>query len=263
MKNSIASIIAVTAFFIAITASTVVGEVRTWTQAASGKKLEGEFIKMKDEKTVIIKFGTAEKPVPIVMLSEEDQAFIKAQNDPAPAPAGDTAKPATPAKKGALPIGETTVILSGVHLCCRDCEELAEKSVDNDKIIFADKTAIKIEPNRKDKTITVTAPTGKEANIALAGLMQAGFYGKSNHDVVMIKDLKPDDFTSDIMSIRDVKACCGKSVKEIKKAVESVDGVKDAEVKDGSNGFKVTGEGFKPTSVMQALRDAGYGGSYR
>ncbi len=238
-------------------------ENRVWTQAATGKKIEGEFVKMQDDKTVVILMRGKETPIPIAMLSEDDKKFIAEQTAPATPAPGDDAKPATPAKKGAIPEGETTVVLSGVHLCCRDSEELAVNSVENDKIKFVDKTAIKIEPDRKEGTLTVTAPTGKEAMVALSGLMQAGFYGKSDSDVVMIRDIKPDDFVSNVMSVRDIKICCGKCLKEVNKAVESVKGVEETTAKSGSSGFKVTGEEFKPTEVMQALRDAGFGGSYR
>ena len=54
-------------------------EARTWTQAASGKKIEAEFVKI-DGSNVVLKMNDGRSyPVPIKSLSAEDQTFIKKQ----------------------------------------------------------------------------------------------------------------------------------------------------------------------------------------
>jgi len=51
---------------------------RTFTRASDGKTLEGEFIRMKDDKTASIKRANGQTTeLPVALLTEADQAFIK------------------------------------------------------------------------------------------------------------------------------------------------------------------------------------------
>lgn len=237
-------------------------QVRDWTRAADGKKISAEFAGMKDESTVKIKLGNGQiYEVPLSGLSPEDGAYIKE----AVAKEGGAMKPAagsaatTPAP--AMPEGAVTITLSGVHLCCKDCEEAVLKIPANEKAPIP--AGVTLTPDRKEGTIVIAAPSGKDAQAALRGVIAAGLYGKSDNEAVKIADLKPDEFTASTMVLRDVHLCCGGCVKALAKAVESVDGVKSQDAKTGSTRVTVTGEDFKTYEVMQALREAGFGGSFQ
>jgi copper chaperone CopZ len=241
---------------------TLDARVRDWTRAADGKKISAEFAGMKDESTVKIKLGNGQiYEVPLSGLSPEDGAYIKE----AVAKEGGAMKPAagsaatTPAP--AVPEGAVTITLSGVHLCCKDCEDAVLKIPANEKAPIP--AGVTLTPDRKEGTIVIAAPSGKDAQAALRGVIAAGFYGKSDNEAVKIADLKPDEFTASTMVLRDVHLCCGGCVKALAKAVESVDGVKSQDAKTGSTRVTVTGEDFKTYEVMQALREAGFGGSFQ
>ena len=237
-------------------------QVRDWTRAADGKKISAEFAGMKDESTVKIKLGNGQiYEVPLSGLSPEDGAYIKE----AVAKEGGAMKPAagsaatTPAP--AVPEGAVTITLSGVHLCCKDCEEAVLKIPANEKSPIP--AGVTLTPDRKEGTIVIAAPSGKDAQAALRGVIAAGLYGKSDNEAVKIADLKSDEFTASTMVLRDVHLCCGGCVKALAKAVESVDGVKSQDAKTGSTRVTVTGKDFKTYEVMQALREAGFGGSFQ
>lgn len=247
---------------IAIFSSSILhAQVRDWTRAADGKKISAEFAGMKDTGTVKIKLANGQiYEVPLSGLSPDDNAFVKA----ALAKEGGAMKPAAAAAAKpapAVPEGAVTITLTGVHLCCGDCEDAVTKIPANEKAPIP--AGVTITPNRKDESIVITAPSGKDAQAALRGVMAAGFYGKSDNEAVKIADLAPDEFTTKTMIIRDVHLCCGGCVKAFAKAVESVDGVKSQEAKTGATTVQVTGDDFKPYEVMQALREAGFGGSFQ
>ncbi len=237
-------------------------ESREWTQAASGKKINGEYVGMKDDKTVTIKMANGRAfDVPLASLSPADNDFVKTQM----AGGGDSeAKPAEPesgSKPAALPEGEVTVTLSGVHMCCRDCEEAVTTAGANSRIAVDE--AVEFEGDRSNDAIIVKAPNGKAMQNALKAVLATGFYGKSDHETLKIADLKDAGIETNTMSVRDVHLCCGGCVKGVEKALKTVEGFEDSTVKEGSSRFIVTGEKLNPYTVMSALRAAGYGGSFQ
>jgi len=229
-------------------------EVREWTQSATGNKLKAEFVKMKDDKTVTIRMvGGRTHDVPVASLSEADQTYIKEKNAAAPA---DSKKSSD---KKELPEGEVTVVLSDVHLCCGGCVKAAEKVSENKKYRIED---VKITADRKEKTITIEAPTGIRAQRALAGILAAGYYGKSDHDVLQIEEArgKDTDFKSNIMTVKNIHMCCGGCIKAAKAVLKEIEGVEEYEIEEGDTQFYVKGKDFKPYEVMMALRAVGFGG---
>lgn len=60
----------------ALAAMAGVVEARTWTQAATGKKIEADFVRL-DGQTVVLNVGGRPAQVPLAALSPEDQAFVK------------------------------------------------------------------------------------------------------------------------------------------------------------------------------------------
>lgn len=239
-------------------------EIREWTRASDGRKISAEFAGMKDESTVKIKMANGQVfEVPLTGLSPEDNAYVKEAN--AKMAGGGAAAPASaPAAGGAnttVPEGETTVTLSKVHICCGDCVDAVAKIGSSDTNPIP--VGVTITADRKTESIIVKAPTGKDAQAALRAVQKAGFFGISDNPAVSIPDLKPDEFTTDTMVIRDPHLCCGGCVKAFTKAVESVDGVESCEAKVGSARVEVTGKGFKTYEVMKALREAGFSGTFQ
>lgn len=235
----------------------LLAEVREWTRASDGRKITAEFVGMKDESTVKIKMANGQIfEVPLTGLSAEDNAYIKEAN----AKMAGGAKPAggpTPA----VPEGETTVTLTKVHICCGDCvDAIANIGSDSGNPI---PVGVTIAGDRKTESIIIKAPSGKDAQAAIRAVTKAGFYGVSDNPAVAIADLKPDDFTTNTMVIRDPHLCCGGCVKAFTKAVESVEGVESCEAKAGSARVEVTGKDFKTYAVMQALRDAGFSATFQ
>jgi copper chaperone CopZ len=256
MKKSLCIVATGIAFF---ATPSLRAEAREWTRATDGKKIQAEFAGMKDETTVKIKMTNGQVfEIPLSSLSAEDNAFVKKQNEPTGEPEKGAPKSGT---KATVPEGEVTVTLSGVHLCCKDCEEAVVAAKDHDRVTVDPE--VEITASRSDETVTIKAPSGKAAQAAVRAIMASGFYGKSDHDAIKIPDLKEDDFTTDTMAVRDVHICCRGCVRDFTKAVESVDGVEDFEAKVGSTRVTIKGEGFKTYEVMKALRDAGFGGGFQ
>lgn len=243
--------------------SSAQAEVREWTRASDGRKIAAEFTGMKDESTVRLKMGNGQVyEVPVTSFSPDDQAHIKELV--AKMPEAGTAPPGATspgAAAGPVPEGETTVTLSGVHMCCGDCEDAVAKIGADEKNPIP--AGVTLTGSRKDGTIVVKAPSGKDAQAALRAVLAAGFYGTSDLPAVNITALKPDDFTADTMVVREPHLCCSGCVRAFTKAVESVEGVESTEAKAGATRVAVKGKGFKPYEVMMALREAGFGGSFQ
>lgn len=64
---------------------------RTWTEAQTGRTLEGDFVKVQDSSVVVRTANGGTLQLPLARLSEADQAFIKEQAAAAPS---STTKPA-------------------------------------------------------------------------------------------------------------------------------------------------------------------------
>lgn len=238
-------------------------EVRDWTRASDGRTISAEFTGMKDESTAKLKMGNGQVyEVPVTSLSPDDQAHIKelaARKPEAGTASPGASSPGTPT--GPVPEGETTVTLSGVHMCCGDCEDAVAKIGSDEKNSIP--AGVTLTGSRKEGTIVVKASSGKDAQAALRAVFAAGFYGSSDLPAVSIPALKPDDFTADTMVVREPHLCCGGCVRAFTKAVESVEGVESCEAKSGATRVAVKGKGFKPYEVMMALREAGFGGSFQ
>lgn len=212
---------------------------RTWTQAATGKTIEGDFVRLKDPQTAIISINGQQKNVPLAMLSKEDQDFIAEQVKAGP---GGTAK-----AEPALPEGETTVVLSGVHLCCGGCKTAAKDALTK----VAD-----VVPTVGDKDITVKAPTGAKVKEALAELAKAGFYGKSDHQVLIIPEYAAsDDAEVESVTLSDVHLCCRSCVDAVDKAIKTIDGATHTATTDATE-FEVKGK-FKKSAILAALHAEG------
>lgn len=230
-------------------------DVRKWTRAADQREIMATFSGMEDPATVRITLENGQVyKVPLTSFSEADQAYVASKNAPT-APSGAAPAPA------ADPEGPVTIVLSGVYLEAKESEDAFAKIHEDEKIKVD--TTVTFAVNRKDRTITVSAPDAKSARGGLSAVLQKGFYGISDHPTLKIPDQKPDDFVSDIMTVQYIPLYDSASVKDVTKAIKSVKGVEDVEAKAGGSSAVVKGKEFKPYDVMMALRAIGIGGSFR
>lgn len=242
--------------FTVVTTVPALAEVREWTRAADGKKISAEFLGMAGDAAIKIKMANGNTfEVSLASLSPADNEYVAGlQKAMASGSSGET-------KPAAVPEGEVTVTLSGVQMGCKKCEE-AILGIPSNSDAKTDSSVV-WAADRKEGTVTITAPTGKAAQQAVMAVYKIGFYGASDHESIKIPDLKEDEFTTDTMVVRGVSLICSSRVKDFSKAIKDVDGVDDDEAKTGSDRVKVTGEGFRTYDVMMALRAAGFGGTFQ
>ncbi len=62
-------------------------QARTWTEAQSGRTLEGEFVKVQDSAVIVRTANGSTVQLPLARLSEADQTFVKEQAEAAAKPA--------------------------------------------------------------------------------------------------------------------------------------------------------------------------------
>lgn len=232
---------------LAVVALAVAAQARTWTQASTGKTIEGDFMGMKDANTAIIKVDGQNKNIPLSMLAKEDQEFIASQaKSEKPAAPGSTAEKKEPAP---LPEGSTKVVLDGVHLCCGGCKTAATKAVG----AISD---VEVDIVGKDK-VTIKGPTGEKVQSAVKELAKAGFYGKSDSEAIFIPEYegKDDEVTS--VEVSKIHLCCGSCLKAIDKVVKSIDGATEHTATEDSREFEIKGK-FKKSAVLAALHKAGF-----
>ncbi len=219
-----------------LTLRPVQGEDRIWTQASSGRSIEGAFVKVEGENVHILKTGGGVIPVPVKMLSKEDQDFIATQTKPVAAATGE-------------PVSLT---LSGMHLCCGACEKRVVSTVGGIE-------GATVAVDRDAGTAKLDAPDGKTAQAAVDALADAGFYGKSDSNDVEFKAGELSDKKVKTITINNVHLCCGGCVKAADKAITAVDGVEAHTAENKAESFEVTGR-FSPAEVIEALREAGMNG---
>ena len=146
---------------------------------------------------------------------------------------------------------ETKVELKNVHLCCNACV----KAVGN---VLHEIDGVQGQCDRKNKTVTITAPDDKTAQKALDALAKAGFHGKTGNKELAIKDdsgAKKGKVQS--VTVSGVHNCCGNCCKTIKKGVKEVDGVSGDTAQPKKTTFEVTGN-FDAAELVKALNGAGF-----
>ena len=148
---------------------------------------------------------------------------------------------------------DTTTKISNVHICCDSCVKAIQKAVAPVKGVTA-------EVNKDEETISLTGPNHAAVQKAADALVAAGYFGKSSDP-----SIKMDATTGakgkqvQSLKIKDVHLCCGKCVKAVNTALESVPGVKANTAKKDAKSFEVTGD-FNDQQVFDALQKAGVTG---
>lgn len=148
---------------------------------------------------------------------------------------------------------ESTVKLSGVHLCCKSCVKGVDKAVGTVSGASAASDA-------DAETVTITAPDDATAQKAVDALVAAGYYGKSENPAIKVGETSgAQDGKVSTLAVNDVHLCCGKCVKAVNAALGEVKGVTSNTAEKDAKTFEVKGD-FSPKEVFTALQNAGLTG---
>jgi copper chaperone CopZ len=142
---------------------------------------------------------------------------------------------------------DSTVVLTGVHNCCKKCDTGI-----NDAITKVAGATAQIEKNK----VTVTAKDEATAKQAVASLVNSGYFGEGAV-APAVADAKVKSATVD-----GVHLCCGKCVTAVETAVTSVSGVTGHTATKGATSFKVEGD-FNTKELAAALNKNGFSGQIK
>jgi copper chaperone CopZ len=143
--------------------------------------------------------------------------------------------------------------LTDVHLCCQSCVKGVAKAVETVSGVTA--TA-----DMDEGTVSLTGPDAATLQKAADALVAAGYFGKSiNPDIKIASATGAKGEKVQSLKVEDVHLCCGKCVKAVNTALESVPGVKANTATKGAKSFEVTGD-FNDQEVFAALQKAGLTG---
>jgi len=150
-------------------------------------------------------------------------------------------------------VGEETVKISDVHLCCKGCVTGAEKAVGAVE-------GVKATVDQSSGSVTLTGSDAASLQKGATALMKAGYFGKSSDGHVKM-DAKTGAKGVKVHSLKveGVHLCCGKCVKAVDEAVKSVPGVKEHTATKGAESFDVTGD-FNDKELFTALQKEGLTG---
>jgi copper chaperone CopZ len=229
-------------------------ESRTWTDAESGKTIEGELISVDGEKVTLKRADGKTFTLEVARFSAADQEFIEANATPAepgtdaPADADAGTDDSTTAAGS-----ENDVTLAGVHLCCGGCEKAIEKAV-------ADLEDVKVDISRSTDSVNITSDKSSNIQAAVDAIAKAGYYGKSNFESIAIADTKGTSTEkTQSAEISGIHICCSKCESSIDDALGAIDGVETITIDKKGGKVAVEGE-FSTAEAITALQDAGLNG---
>ena len=152
---------------------------------------------------------------------------------------------------GGSAFADTTVNLSGMHLCCGACV----KAVNG----VGEKTeGVSLKIDKDAGTCAVTGPDRKSVQKVVNQLATAGFYAKSDNDKLKIKRKTfIDKGMVSRLELIGVHNCCGGCNKTITAAIESVDGVTANNAAPKQSTIVVEGN-FDGAKLVAALNKAGF-----
>jgi copper chaperone CopZ len=146
---------------------------------------------------------------------------------------------------------ETKLEIKNVNLGGRRCGSAvsqAVKSLDGVRVVC----------DRKNKTVSLTAPDDATAQKALDAIAAAGFYGDTGNQKLKIKDdsgVKKGKVKK--LTLTGIHNCCPICSRNIQESIKKVEGVTGNTVQPGKNTFDVTGE-FDAVDLVKALNAAGF-----
>lgn len=140
-----------------------------------------------------------------------------------------------------------TVTVTGVHNCCKKCEN---------GILHAVKKVDGAYATAEKDTVTITAKDDATAKKAVESLVAAGYAG-TGAEAPAVADAKVKSAT-----VSGVHLCCGKCVTAVEKAVMGVPGVTKHTATKGAASFTVEGD-FSTAALSAALQKGGFSGGIK
>lgn len=229
------------------------GDLRVWTSSVDGRRIRAEFVGMKGGSTVQIK--TVKGYVfeaPLATFSAKDREYIHSLA------LQETAGSRAGAGSSTMASDEISLVLHGVNLCCEKAV-LALAKLGKGRQAAMPEDVVLVGDHAQGR-IRVVAQSGESMRQALERLLEAGYYGQSDHAEWRMPDLAEDERRVDELHIHSPSLCCQESVRRFVAAVKAVSGVEGCDAQRGMDRVKVVGRGFRPNEVMQALRNSGFGG---
>lgn len=142
---------------------------------------------------------------------------------------------------------ETTLVLSGVHNCCKKCDTGITEAVAK-----VDGAAAKTDKRQ----VTISAKDEATAKLAVQSLVKNGYFGVGAVAPAVV-DQKVKSAT-----VSGLHLCCGKCVTAAEEAVLSVPGVTGHNATKGSTSFHVDGD-FSTQQLSDAFHKAGLHGEIK
>jgi len=148
---------------------------------------------------------------------------------------------------------DTTVKISGVHLCCKSCVTGVEKAV-------AEVPGLSAAVDKDARTVSLTGPDKATVQKGADALVAAGYFGKSSDASIKLpSDTGAKGKKVQSLKVEGVHLCCPKCVTAVTEALTPVAGVKANTATKGAKSFEVTGD-FNDKEVFTALHKAGLAG---
>ncbi|MEM8953062.1 MAG: cation transporter [Verrucomicrobiota bacterium] len=231
---------------LALSIASVDAETRTWTEAQSGKTIDGELISIDGEQATLKRSDGKTFTVDISRFTAEDQEYIKENGKPAaPDPDEDTPTDGT----------KNDVTLTGLHLCCGGCERAVEKALDGME-------DVEFTVSRSSDSVNITSSRSSAIQDAVDAIGSAGYYGKSNYPEISIADVEDTSTDkTDTAEIKGLHICCGACERAIDESLTAVDGVNSVSI-DKEAGIVSVGGEFTTADTVAALRTAGFNPSF-
>jgi len=148
---------------------------------------------------------------------------------------------------------DTTVTLTGVHICCQSCVKGVAKAV-------ADIKGLTAKADQDAETVILTGPDTATIQKGADALVAAGFFGKSSDPAIKLNaETGAKNQKVQSIKVEGLHLCCGKCVDSVNEALGTVPGVTGNTAAKGAKSFEITGN-FNDKDVFDAFQKAGLTG---
>jgi copper chaperone CopZ len=149
---------------------------------------------------------------------------------------------------------DTTVTMTGVHLCCNSCVKGADAAVGS-------AAGAKATIDAPKGTVAITAPDPETAQKAVDALVAAGYFGTSSDGSIKVAaPANVPDAKVQELKVTNVHLCCGKCVAAMKTVLSKVDGVTSYTLVPKATEFTVVGD-FSPKQLFDEMNKVGLTGT--
>ena len=154
---------------------------------------------------------------------------------------------------------ETTLVMTGVHNCCKSC---------TNGIIKAASSLSDVTVTPEGKTVTIVSKKKGDAKKAAEAIIAAGYYGKIEGEESASKSAAKPAFSAKPeakmtkATVSGVHLCCKKCEVAAADAVKTVAGITKSDIVAKATSFTVEGE-FTKSELASALNAAGFAGDIK